>query len=636
MAVKRKIPKLQTELDLQRFVPREIKQLKFFTPKGFAQQTKQTISREVSFDKQLVPAELRQLKKLAPKAIIKQVKQELDVKQKAAIGIAAVVAQEAPILFALMAKRGKKQGDDTTQLLFKAKTQITLVRKIKEGSLTSKKEIKQIVDQQTKAFESEKEKEQKQIKKPGIVESIIKKPLSTAATVLTVGAAIALYGPMVWPFVKGFLGELIPGLIREGLMGLTKPMRDFVDLFVSKKPADVFQQIQDDIERVSEELSAAAEPINSIKSLVEKQQKEVEQSTKKSEIDTKGNVGSIAETMKKAKEIEADGDLAGSFGINEGEQLEQPDKQPPKPEEPAKPAEPVPQPSPPVPEQKPQSAATEPPPAPAPAPLPPPAPEPPPAPKPVPVTPVPVPAAPVVAVEPKKPTVAAAPAAPSTPAPAPQPEQKPAVAPSNLSSVVTMQSGVSIEGMNQTLEQKVAAMASDFKQKTGKSLLVTSGVRSNEKQKELWDAEVARVGDPAKAKKKVAEPMPPLGEGKGSLHLHGLAIDINSRGAGGLNVLAGTRENSTGWLESFGLVRPVKKEDWHIQLANTPATPDNPYQPGKPLVVPDQNGGGTNVATGERINGLSAETSRMKNEPKQQTRTVVVQTTQTRGLVAQS
>jgi hypothetical protein len=49
MAVKRKIPKLQTDLDRQRFVPREIKQLKFFTPKGFARQVKQAVSREASF-----------------------------------------------------------------------------------------------------------------------------------------------------------------------------------------------------------------------------------------------------------------------------------------------------------------------------------------------------------------------------------------------------------------------------------------------------------------------------------------------------------------------------------------------------------------------------------------------------------
>jgi len=606
MAVKRKIPKLQTDLDRQRFVPREIKQLKFFTPKGFARQVKQAVSREASFDKQPVPVELRRLKRLAPKAIVRQVKQELNVKQKLAVGAAAVVAQEAPILFGLLGKSGKKQKqqDDTKGLLFKAKTEVILVRKIQEGSLTSKKEIKQIVTQQTKAFNEE--KEQPQVKKPSFVESVIKRPLTTA-TVLTVGAAIALYGPTIWPFVKGFLGELIPGLIREGLMGLTKPMQDFVDLFVSKKPAEVFQQTQSDIDQVSEELTAATSSLDGIKPLVEKQQKQLEQATKNNNLSMEGDIGGIAETIKKAKQIEADGDLSDSVELKRPDQQKlepQTDKRDEERRQPERQA-------PPPPQQKPQQPApTQQPPA----------------------------TAPTAAQPSTKPTAATtSPAVSAQPsAQASQPEQKPTPAPSNLSSVVTLQSGVSVEGMNQTLEQRVAAMASDFKQKTGKTLVVTSGVRSNEKQKELWDAEVERTGNPTLARQRVAEPMPPLGEGKGSLHLRGLAIDINSRGTAGLNVLAGTREASTGWLEGFGLIRPVKNEDWHIQLSNTPATPDNPYQPGKPLVVPDQNGNGTNVATGERINGMSAETSRLKNQPKEQVRTTIVQTTQTRGLVAQT
>lgn len=170
----------------------------------------------------------------------------------------------------------------------------------------------------------------------------------------------------------------------------------------------------------------------------------------------------------------------------------------------------------------------------------------------------------------------------------------------SLSSIVTAQSGVDLTKLNGSLEERVAAMAADFKAKTGQKLLVTSAYRSNEKQKQLWDAELAKNnGDVAATRKKVAEPGPPFGNGKGSLHAAGFAIDINSKGATGLNVLAGPRDKSTGWLESFGLIRPVNNEDWHIQVAGTPATPDNSAKPGSPVLVAGKGDKATDVSTGK-------------------------------------
>jgi GH24 family phage-related lysozyme (muramidase) len=170
----------------------------------------------------------------------------------------------------------------------------------------------------------------------------------------------------------------------------------------------------------------------------------------------------------------------------------------------------------------------------------------------------------------------------------------------SLSSVVKLDSGVDIGGFATEFEKRVATMAADFKSKTGKTLLVTSGYRSNEKQKSLFDQMVAKLGgDKAAAKKKVAEPMPPLGQGKGSFHLKGLAIDINSKGADGLNALAGPRDKPTGWLESFGLTRPVVGEDWHVQATGLEPTPDNPVNPGSPTLVAGKDGKPTNLATGK-------------------------------------
>ena len=205
------------------------------------------------------------------------------------------------------------------------------------------------------------------------------------------------------------------------------------------------------------------------------------------------------------------------------------------------------------------------------------------------------------------PTPAAAAGAPKISAPAPMSGSVPSgggatptAATASLSGVVKVDSGVDISGFSSEFEKRVATMAADFKLKTGKTLLVTSGYRSNEKQKSLFDQMVAKLGgDKAAAKKKVAEPMPPLGQGKGSFHLKGLAIDINSKGADGLNALAGPRDKPTGWLESFGLTRPVAGEDWHVQGTGLPPTPDNPANPGSPTLVAGKDGKPTNLATGK-------------------------------------
>jgi GH24 family phage-related lysozyme (muramidase) len=170
----------------------------------------------------------------------------------------------------------------------------------------------------------------------------------------------------------------------------------------------------------------------------------------------------------------------------------------------------------------------------------------------------------------------------------------------SLDSVVAKQNGVDLKPLNGSLAERVAAMASDFKEKTGKKLLVTSAFRSNEKQKQLWDAELAKNGgNVALTRKTVAEPAAPYGNGKGSLHASGLAIDINSKGESGLNELAGPRNRPTGWLESFGLTRPVNGEDWHVQVAGTPATPDNPVKPGAPVLVTGKGDTATDVSTGQ-------------------------------------
>ena len=193
----------------------------------------------------------------------------------------------------------------------------------------------------------------------------------------------------------------------------------------------------------------------------------------------------------------------------------------------------------------------------------------------------------------------------------------------SLAQLVKTQPGVDISKFNPAFEEVVARMADAFKKETGKSLLITSGYRSNEKQKELYDKKLAETGgDVAATRKLVAEPFPPLGQGKPSSHLKGLAIDINSKGDAGINVLAGPRDKPTGWLEKFGLIRNVPNEDWHVQLANQPPVGD-----GKNVV--NDSGKVTNLETGkpavgEKVSKNSVELAQNQREQeKRQTPTVI-------------
>ena len=175
-----------------------------------------------------------------------------------------------------------------------------------------------------------------------------------------------------------------------------------------------------------------------------------------------------------------------------------------------------------------------------------------------------------------------------------------------LSAVMKAQPGVDLN-INKGFEERVAAMAAAFKEQTGKTLTATSGLRSNEKQKALWDAKLAETGSAAATRKWVAEPAPPLGNGRGSAHMSGTALDINSKGPEGINKLAGAATAPTGWLEKFGLTRPVKNEDWHVQPSDAKlTTPDNPNNPGEPIAVPDKAGKALDVATGKNDPSISA------------------------------
>ena len=212
-------------------------------------------------------------------------------------------------------------------------------------------------------------------------------------------------------------------------------------------------------------------------------------------------------------------------------------------------------------------------------------------------------------------------ATPAGPAPTPTPAKT--EIPKGTLDTLTKKAdaGVDTSKFDPEFQRRVETMAAAFKQQTGKMLLITSGYRSNEKQKELYDADLAKNN--GKPSGKVAQPMAPLGSGKGSVHIKGFGIDINSKEPDGLNVLAGPRDKSKGWLEKFGLIRNVKGEDWHVTIGGAPSTPDDTIVTSKSGATVDP---ATGQAKGEGLNVGKSSTElavEQRNQSKPKTPTVI-------------
>lgn len=225
----------------------------------------------------------------------------------------------------------------------------------------------------------------------------------------------------------------------------------------------------------------------------------------------------------------------------------------------------------------------------------------------------------------------AAPAVALTPSPAAAPPKEevpastavPSMAgaagkPPPLDQVTTKSPGVDTSGVVPGFKDRVSLMASKFEEVTGKTLMITSGFRSDEKQLQLWNKKVGEIKSQhpdwsdeqvtKAARKWVALPMA-LG-GKGSAHIRGIGIDVNSKGASGIQaidgqVVDGQRVTVDQFLAKYGLARPLAHEPWHIQPAGATPLPDNPDPSSKPLVA-DAKGNAVSLESGKPV-PMSAE-----------------------------
>lgn len=137
---------------------------------------------------------------------------------------------------------------------------------------------------------------------------------------------------------------------------------------------------------------------------------------------------------------------------------------------------------------------------------------------------------------------------------------------------------VNLSGLDPNMKDRMARMAAEFQEKTGKKLQINSGFRDPKEQAELY----AKYGSPRAA--------PP---GK-SRHESGIAFDMNSGDA--------ATAISLGLFDKYGFTRPVPGETWHIEPVETAkrgAMPDNPYSPGQAIAVAGKGGKPIIPASGE-------------------------------------
>jgi hypothetical protein len=134
--------------------------------------------------------------------------------------------------------------------------------------------------------------------------------------------------------------------------------------------------------------------------------------------------------------------------------------------------------------------------------------------------------------------------------------------------VIKKDPGVDLEGLHPNLKKRLAGMAKEYHEKTGKKIQINSAYRDSKKQQELF----LKIGAPKAA---------PPGRSK---HEFGAAFDMNS----------GDAENAIklGLFEKYGFTRPVKGETWHVEPVENRggSFPDNPVTPGAPVVVASAKG----------------------------------------------
>ena len=123
-------------------------------------------------------------------------------------------------------------------------------------------------------------------------------------------------------------------------------------------------------------------------------------------------------------------------------------------------------------------------------------------------------------------------------------------------------SSIDLAGMDPAVKKRLAAVAYDYFNTTGKKIQINSAFRDPKEQAELF----AKYGSPRAAR-----------PGK-SKHEVGLAVDMNSADA--------NQATSLGLFDKYGFQRPIASEPWHVEAKEARnSVADNPTNPGQAVLV---------------------------------------------------
>ena len=142
------------------------------------------------------------------------------------------------------------------------------------------------------------------------------------------------------------------------------------------------------------------------------------------------------------------------------------------------------------------------------------------------------------------------------------PEQNAALEADITKYVNLKDSSIDLAGMDPAVKKRLAAVAYEYYNNTGKKIQINSAFRDPKEQAALF----AKYGSPRAAR-----------PGK-SKHEVGLAVDMNSADA--------NKATSMGLFDKYGFQRPISSEPWHVEAKEARnSVADNPTNPGQAVLV---------------------------------------------------
>jgi hypothetical protein len=133
----------------------------------------------------------------------------------------------------------------------------------------------------------------------------------------------------------------------------------------------------------------------------------------------------------------------------------------------------------------------------------------------------------------------------------------------DITKYVTLKdSSIDLASLDSAVKKRLAAVAYEYFNNTGKKIQINSAFRDPKEQAELF----AKYGSPRAAR-----------PGK-SKHEVGLAFDMNSADA--------NQATGMGLFDKYGFQRPISAEPWHVEAKEARnSVPDNPTSPGQAVLV---------------------------------------------------